>query len=151
MNKNKGFTLIELVVVIVILGILAAVAVPRFADLQGDARNSVVEGALGAVKSASAIAHAKALVSGETGATGTVTLEGTSVSLVHGYPAETAAGIESAVDLDQITATAITDAMVFNVDDVCFTYEAPASSGASPSISDLGTTAFTGTTVTGCS
>ena len=56
-RKQKGFTLIELVMVIVILGILAAFALPRFADLGGDAREASIKGAQGAVKSASAIAH----------------------------------------------------------------------------------------------
>ncbi|MCX8084994.1 MAG: prepilin-type N-terminal cleavage/methylation domain-containing protein, partial [Calditerrivibrio sp.] len=56
---KKGFTLIELVIVIVILGILAAVAVPKFVDLQSDARKSAVKGLAGAIQSAAAIGYAK--------------------------------------------------------------------------------------------
>ena len=51
MRTKKGFTLIELVVVIVILGILSAIAIPKFMDLQRDARISAVQGLVGAVKS----------------------------------------------------------------------------------------------------
>ena len=53
-NQQSGFTLIELIMVIVILGILAAFALPKFADLSGDARASSLNGALGSVRSASA-------------------------------------------------------------------------------------------------
>lgn len=63
-RNEKGFTLIELVMVIVILGILAAVAVPRFVDLQGDARNSVASGITGALRGAITMAHARYLVNG---------------------------------------------------------------------------------------
>lgn len=62
--KNKGFTLIELVVVIVILGILAAVAAPKFMDLQTDARISAINGLKGAIKSAVNMAYAKSIIQG---------------------------------------------------------------------------------------
>jgi MSHA pilin protein MshA len=55
MKASKGFTLIELVVVIVILGILAATALPKFIDLSGDAKLAAFEGVAGAISSASAI------------------------------------------------------------------------------------------------
>jgi MSHA pilin protein MshA len=99
-RKEKGFTLIELVMVIVILGILAAFALPRFADLGGDARVATLEGARGSVKSAAAIAHSKWLASGETTP---ITMEdGSSVSMTTGgYPTAADGGINNAAQLTE--------------------------------------------------
>jgi len=58
MNKQSGFTLIELVMVIVILGVLAAVALPKFVDLKGDAQASALKGVVGAMNSAMSINYA---------------------------------------------------------------------------------------------
>jgi MSHA pilin protein MshA len=59
MNGSKGFTLIELVVVIVILGILAAVAIPKFVDLSGEAGNASAQATAGAISAASEMNYAK--------------------------------------------------------------------------------------------
>ncbi|MDC5847638.1 type II secretion system protein [Vibrio tubiashii] len=64
MKRQGGFTLIELVVVIVILGILAVTAAPRFLNLQGDAREASLEGLRGAVASAMGISYGRAAING---------------------------------------------------------------------------------------
>jgi MSHA pilin protein MshA len=58
-SKSAGFTLIELMSVIVILGVLAATAIPRFVDLSGSAKAAAVEGVAGALASASSLNHAQ--------------------------------------------------------------------------------------------
>jgi MSHA pilin protein MshA len=79
---QTGFTLIELVVVITILGILAAFAVPRFASLEVEAREASINALAGSVRSGSALAHALFLATGNN----PVSMEGQSIALVNGYP-----------------------------------------------------------------
>ena len=84
-NAQAGFTLIELIVVIVILGVLAATALPKFADLGGDARAAKMQAAAGAMKSAAATFHAQWMVAGSA-ASGTISQEGTAITIKNGYP-----------------------------------------------------------------
>jgi MSHA pilin protein MshA len=83
-SAQQGFTLIELIMVIVILGILSAFALPKFADLSGNARTASIKAAQGAIKSSVAIAHAQWLAGGSSGTI--VRLEGTDYTMVNGYP-----------------------------------------------------------------
>ena len=86
MYKSKGFTLIELVVVIVILGILAATAIPKYIDLQSNAKASVIESIAGSMKSLSDMVHMKALIKDELSRTGCVSTNIGSIEVWYGYP-----------------------------------------------------------------
>lgn len=96
-KQQSGFTLIELVVVIVILGLLAATALPRFVNISGQARLASLQGVAGAVRSGAALARAQWLVLGSTTG-GTLVIDGANVVVTgSGYPTRASGGIDQMV------------------------------------------------------
>jgi MSHA pilin protein MshA len=137
LGKQQGFTLIELVMVIVILGILAAVALPKFADLGGDAKRAKLQGALGSVRSASAIIHSKALIDGTSAsASSTVTVEGGTVATVYGFPASTAIATAAGLSATDYTITESSGTTTIKpTSSTCaFTYAQATASSATPPV-----------------
>ncbi|PML53053.1 prepilin-type N-terminal cleavage/methylation domain-containing protein [Vibrio lentus] len=134
MKRQGGFTLIELVVVIVILGILAVTAAPRFLNLQDDARESSLQGLKGAIDGAAGIVYGKAAIDGvEALPGGDASAAVENITTAFGYPTADNAGIVSAVtglgtDWSQVTvsgASATSISFGFNTtDEACIvTYQ----------------------------
>ncbi|WP_413472745.1 type II secretion system protein [Shewanella baltica] len=125
MKRQQGFTLIELVVVIIILGILAVTAAPKFINLQGDARASTIQGMKGAIQGANSLVYSKAALLGiEGAATGSVDVLGDTnntvdpatgtaddVPVVYGYMAATKAALEAGMDVKFNTGTSPSSAV----------------------------------------
>ncbi|PMG42772.1 type II secretion system protein [Shewanella sp. 10N.286.52.B9] len=104
MQKQQGFTLIELVVVIIILGILAVTAAPKFINLQGDARVSTLQGVKAAIQGANSLVYSKSVLAGaekgDDDGKATVNIgTGTLLNVVYGYTAGNALDLVNAVDI----------------------------------------------------
>ena len=145
-NTQQGFTLIELVVVIVILGILAATALPRFINISNEARTASVNGIAGSLRSAVVIVQAKFLAVGAGTSPVTMT-DGTTVavSTTTGIPTGALAGIGSAV-----TGLTAAEGITPNYTTATAVTFRPTGGGATCQAVYDGTTGIVTTTVSGC-
>lgn len=116
MKTQKGFTLIELIIVIVVLGILAVTAAPQFFNFSSDARESTVKGLVGSINGAKDIIFGKSAIAGieskeedtcETTGDQPCLVEGVEVSF--GYPIAAAEGIQAALNVSSGDWTFVAD------------------------------------------
>ncbi|GHG67801.1 MSHA pilin protein MshA [Alishewanella longhuensis] len=155
-RQQGGFTLIELIIVIVILGILAVTAAPRFFNFATDARKSTLNGVKGALESASSLVYGKAIIAGRQTGTACLNLAGDVLAttdsacadgqftLTNGYPGADAATLRNIAELAteewSITGTGPLIIKPLNAPDECHvSYAASGGAGQKPVITIVNT------------
>lgn len=145
-KQQSGFTLVELIVVVVILGILSAFAVPRFFSLSGEARLANINALAGAIRSAAALAHSKQLAAGAA-ATADVNWGGGNITMINRYPTANAAGIVASLEdtsgfSESAGGALATSTITFSADNATGTcqvaYTPPATATGAPTITVTG-------------
>lgn len=105
--KQQGFTLIELIMVIVILGILAVTALPKFSDLSADAKLAKMNGLLGSLKVGAAMTHGTTIIRAQNAASSVTMEDGTVVGMAGYYPAATVSGIPNVTDVSSYASAIV--------------------------------------------
>lgn len=101
MKKQKGFTIIELIAVIVILGVLSITATIKYMEIQKDAKHSVVNALASTLNSAIMLVYAKSEIQGTESGTGSINIGGSTLETHYGYPSATERGITKAISFDK--------------------------------------------------
>ncbi|GIU17631.1 prepilin-type N-terminal cleavage/methylation domain-containing protein [Shewanella sp. MBTL60-007] len=112
---KRGFTLIEMVVVIIVLGVIAIVALPKFVDLKTDSKIATLDGIAGAMASGLDLVHSKAVIKGQAKGAGNIVHAGVTIPLYNGYPAvdgtdsfdELNRQVRAWLDIDSVSLTTI--------------------------------------------